>query len=97
MDEHGIRNAEGSHHTKKLVLTRDDNLRFRSVTLQTKYDLSTDDSKEDPRFVETKRIQGSYGFERNVIAQYLVGSALPPSKKPLLHSALDHDQSYVFL
>ena len=53
LDENGIRNVEGSRRTKKLVLTRDDNLRLRSVTPQTDDDLSTDDSEEDPRCVET--------------------------------------------
>ena len=32
LDENGIHDAEGSHRMKKLVLTRDDNLCFRSVT-----------------------------------------------------------------
>ena len=53
LDKNGIRDAKGSHRTKKLVLTRDDNLRLKSVTLQTDDDLSTDDSEEDPRYVET--------------------------------------------
>ena len=53
LDENGIRDAEGFHCTKKLVLTRDDNLHLRSVTPQTDDDLSTNDSEEDPRCVET--------------------------------------------
>ena len=53
LNENGIRDAEGSRRTKKLVLTTNDNLCLRSVTPQTDDDLSTDDSKEDPRCVET--------------------------------------------
>ena len=53
LDKNGIRDMEGSGRTKKLVLTRDDNLHLRSVTPQTDDDLNTDDSEEDPRCVET--------------------------------------------
>ena len=53
LDENGICDAEGSRCTKKLVLTRDDNLRLRSVTPQTDDDLSIDDCEEDRRCVET--------------------------------------------
>lgn len=52
LDENGIRDPEGSRRTKKLVVTRDDNLRLRSVSPQTDDDMSTDDSEEDPRCVE---------------------------------------------
>ena len=52
LDENGICDAEGSCRTKKLVVTRAENLRLRSVSLQTDDDLSTEDSKEDPRCVE---------------------------------------------
>ena len=45
LDENGIRDAEGSHRTKKLVVTRAENLRFRSVSPQTDDDLSTEDSE----------------------------------------------------
>ena len=48
LDENGIRDAEGSRHTKKLVVTRAENLRLRSVSPQTDDDLSTEDSEEDP-------------------------------------------------
>ena len=52
LDENGIRDAIGSCCTKKLVVTRAENLRFRSVSPQTDDDLSTEDSEEDPRCVE---------------------------------------------
>ena len=52
LDENGIRDAEGSHHTKKLVVTRDENLCLRSESPQRDDDLSTEDSKEDPRCIE---------------------------------------------
>ena len=52
LDENGIRDAEGSRRTKKLVVTRAENLRLRSESPQTDNDLSTKDSKEDPRCVE---------------------------------------------
>ena len=52
LDENGIRDAEGSRRTKKLVVTRVENLCLRSVSPQTNDDLSTEDSKEDPRCVE---------------------------------------------
>ena len=52
LDENGICNAEGSHRTKKLVVTRAENLLLRSESPQTDDDLSTEDSKEDPRCVE---------------------------------------------
>ena len=52
LDENGIRDAEGSRHTKKLVVTRDDNLRLRSKSPQTDDDLSTEDSEEDPKCIE---------------------------------------------
>ena len=52
LDENGIRDAEGSRRTKKLVVTRAENLRLRSVSPQTDDDLSTEDSEEDPRCVE---------------------------------------------
>ena len=52
LDENGIRDAEGSRRTKKLVVTRAENLRLRSVSPQTDDDLSTKDSEEDPRCVE---------------------------------------------
>ena len=52
LDENGIRDAEGSRRTKKLVATRAKNLRLRSVSPQTDDDLSTEDSEEDPRCVE---------------------------------------------
>ena len=52
LDENGIRDAEGSCRTKKLVVTRAENLRLRSMSPQTDDDLSTKDSEEDPRCVE---------------------------------------------
>ena len=52
LDENGIRDAEGSRRTKKLVVTRAENLRLRSVSPQIDDDLSTKDSEEDPRCVE---------------------------------------------
>ena len=52
LDENGIRDAEGSRRTKKLVVTRVENLRLRTVSPQTDDDLSTEDSEEDPRCVE---------------------------------------------
>ena len=52
LDENGIRDAESSCRTKKLVVTRDENLRLRSESPQTDDDLSTEDSEEDPRCVE---------------------------------------------
>ena len=52
LDENGIRDAEGSCHTKKLVVTRAENLRLRSMSPQTDDDLSTEDSKKDPRCIE---------------------------------------------
>ena len=52
LDENGIRDAEGSRCTKKLVVTRAKNLRLRNVSPQTDDDLSTEDSEEDPRCVE---------------------------------------------
>ena len=52
LDDNGIRDAEGSHRTKKLVVTRAENLRLRSMSPQTDDDLSTEDSEEDPRCVE---------------------------------------------
>ena len=52
LDENGIHDAEGSRRTKKLVVTRDENLRLRSKSPQTNDDLSTEDSKEDPKCVE---------------------------------------------
>ena len=51
-DENGIRDAEGSRHTKKLVVTRAENLHLRSECPQTNDDLSTEDSEADPRCVE---------------------------------------------
>ena len=52
LDENGIRDAKGSRCTKKLVVTRAENLLLRSVSPQIDDDLSTKDSKEDPRCVE---------------------------------------------
>ena len=52
LDENGIRDAEGSRRTKKLVVTRAENLRLRSVSPQTDDNLSTEDSEADPRCVE---------------------------------------------
>ena len=52
LDENGIRDAEGSRRTKKLVVTRVENLCVRSVSPQTDDDLSTEDSEEDPWCVE---------------------------------------------
>ena len=52
LDENGIRDAEGSYHTKKLVVTKDENLSLRSESPQTNDDLSTRDFEEDPRCVE---------------------------------------------
>ena len=52
LDENGIRDVEGSRRIKKLVVTRAENLRLKSVSPQTDDDLSTKDSKEDPRCVE---------------------------------------------
>ena len=52
LDENGIRDAEGSRRTKKLIVTRAENLRLRSVSPQTDDDLSTEDFEEDPRYVE---------------------------------------------
>ena len=52
LDENGIRDVEGSRRTKKLVVTRAENLRLRSESPQTDDDLSTEDSEEDPRCVE---------------------------------------------
>ena len=52
LDENGIRDAEGSCRTKKLVVTRAENLHLKSVSLQIDDDLSTKDSEEDPRCVE---------------------------------------------
>ena len=52
LDENGIRDAECSCRTKKLVVTSDENLRLRSESPQTYDDLSTEDSEEDPRCVE---------------------------------------------
>ena len=48
LDENGIRDAEGSRRTKKLVVTMVENLRLRSVSPQIDDDLSTEDSEEDP-------------------------------------------------
>ena len=52
LDENGIRDAEGSRRTKKLVVTKHDNWRLRSESPQTDDDLSTKDSEEDPWCVE---------------------------------------------
>ena len=52
LDENGIREAEGSRHIKKLVVTGAENLHLRSVSPQTDDDLSTKDSEEVPRCVE---------------------------------------------
>ena len=52
LDENGICDAEGSRRPKKLVVTRAENLHFRSMSPQTDDDLSTKDSEEDPRCVE---------------------------------------------
>ena len=52
LDENGIRDAEGSLRTKKLVVTRAEIFCLRSVSPQTNDDLSTKDSEEDPRCVE---------------------------------------------
>ena len=52
LDENGIRDAEGSRHTKKLVVTRAQNLRLRSMSPQINDDLRTEDFEEDPRCVE---------------------------------------------
>ena len=52
LNENGIRDAEGSRRTKKLVVTRAENLRFKSMSPQTDDDLSTEDSEEDPWCVE---------------------------------------------
>jgi hypothetical protein len=52
LDDNGIRDASGSRPTKKLVVSRDDTLRLRSISLQTDDDNSTDESDEDPRCVE---------------------------------------------
>ena len=52
LDENGIRDAEGSCRTKKLAVTRAENLHLRSVSPQTDDDLSTEDSEEDPQCVE---------------------------------------------
>ena len=52
LDENGIHDAEGSRHTKKLVVTKAENLCLRSVSPQTDDDLSTEDSEKDPRCVE---------------------------------------------
>ena len=53
LDKNGIREAKGSRCTKKLVLTRDDNLHLRSVILQLDDDLSMDDFEQESRCVET--------------------------------------------
>ena len=52
LDENGICDAESSRHTKKLVVTRAENLHLKSESPQTNDDLSTKDSEEDPRCVE---------------------------------------------
>ena len=52
LDENGIRDAEGSRRTKKLVFTRDENLHLKSKSPQIDDDLSTEDSEEDPKYVE---------------------------------------------
>ena len=52
LEKNGMHNAEGSRCTKKLIMTKHEKLRLRSVTLQTDDDLSTDESEEDPRCVE---------------------------------------------
>ena len=52
LDVNSICDAEGSSRTKKLVVTRAENLRLRSVSLQIDDDLSTEDSEEDPQCVE---------------------------------------------
>ena len=52
LDENGIRDVESSRRTKKLVVTRAENLRLKSVSPQTDDDLSTKDSEEDPRCIE---------------------------------------------
>ena len=52
LDENGIRDAKGSRHTKKLVVTRDENLHLRSKNPQIDDDLSTKAFEEDPRCVE---------------------------------------------
>ena len=52
LDENGIRDAEGFRRTKKLVVTRAENLHLKSVSPQIDDDLSTEDFKEDPQCVE---------------------------------------------
>ena len=54
LDEKGIHDEEGSRRTKKLVVTKDDNLRLRSESPQIDDDLSVKDSEEDPRCVKAK-------------------------------------------
>ena len=52
LDENGIGDAEGCRRTKKLVVTRAENLCLRSVSPQIDDDLSTEDFEEDPWCVE---------------------------------------------
>ena len=48
LDENGIHDTEGSRRTKKLVVTRAENLRLRSVSPQIDDEFSTENSEEDP-------------------------------------------------
>jgi hypothetical protein len=52
LDENGVRDIDGSRPTRRLVVTRDERLRLRSVSPQSDDDESTDDSDEDPRCIE---------------------------------------------
>ena len=52
LDENGIRDADGFRRTKKLVVTRAENLGLTIVSPQTDDDLSTKDSEEDPQCIE---------------------------------------------
>ena len=49
LDENGIRDPQGSRPTKKLVITRDDELRLSTRSPRSDDDMSTDESEEDRR------------------------------------------------
>ena len=86
LDKNGIRGAEGSRRTKKLVATRVENLRFRSVSPQTNDDLSIEDSEEDPRCVKandpTVQIRRQWSFTFSGIVPFV--PHVPPHPPPYL-------------
>jgi hypothetical protein len=53
LDENGIHDVEGSRSTKKIIFSQcDRKLHLRSATPQTDDDFSTNESEEDPSYVE---------------------------------------------